>query len=135
MSQASQGPELAKQVDGPEQQEVIQTEEGGQIIVERRMSRELQVKLEALKLLPAQRAETEENIQQQTANVSRPASEVLRPPSTIPSSSRPSSALGTCQPEEVSTCFNNYHVVPMHNSTAQEHKQGSTHTTGLILPR
>ena len=23
----------------------------------------------------------------------------------------------------------------MHNSTAQDHKQGSTHTTGLILPR
>ena len=60
---------------------------------------------------------------------------MLRPPSTIPSSSRPSSALGMYYPKEVSTHFNNYHVVPMHNSTAQEHKQGSTHTTGLILPR
>ena len=93
------------------------------------------MKLEALKLLPAQRAETEENIQQQTANASRPASKMLRPPSTIPSSSRPSSVLDTYQPKEVSTCFNNYHVIPMHNSTAQEHKQGSTHTTRLNLPK
>ena len=92
------------------------------------------MKLEALKLLPAQRAETEQNIRQQTANASRPASEVLRAPSTTPSSSRPSSALGTYQPKEVNTHFNNYHIVPMHNSTAQEHKQGSTHTKGLILP-
>ena len=40
-SLASQRPDLAKQVDGPEQQGVIQTEEGEQIIAERRMSREL----------------------------------------------------------------------------------------------
>ena len=34
---------------------------------------------------------------------------------------------------EVSTRFNKYHAVPMHNSTAEDGKQN--HTLGLTLPR
>ena len=41
--------------------------------------------------------------------------------------------MGTLVSREVSTKFNQYHVVPMHNSTAEDGKQN--HTTGLVIPR
>ena len=41
--------------------------------------------------------------------------------------------LGTLVSREVSTKFNQYHVVPMHNSTTEDGKQN--HTTGLVIPR
>ena len=100
------------------------------------MSRELQVRLETLRFYPAQGSEGKEVLvlsQQQTATtVKRPASVILRPPSTIPSASRPNSALGIQQLREVSTRFSQHHVVPMHNSTAEDGKQG--HTISLITP-
>ena len=65
--------------------------------------------------------------------VTRPASAMLRPPSTIPPTLRSNSVLGTLVSREVSTKFNQYHVVPMHNSTAEDEKQN--HTTGLVTPR
>ena len=65
--------------------------------------------------------------------IARPASATLRPPSTIPPALRPSSVMATLVSREVSTKFNQYHVVPMHNSTAEDGKQN--HTTGLMIPR
>ena len=41
--------------------------------------------------------------------------------------------MGTLASREVSTKFNQYHVVPMHNSTAEDGRQN--HTTGLVIPR
>ena len=41
--------------------------------------------------------------------------------------------MGIQTTREVSTRFSKYHVVPMHNSTAEDGKQN--HTTGLVLPR
>ena len=43
------------------------------------------------------------------------------------------STLGTLVPREVSTKFNQYHVVPIHNSTVENGKQN--HITELTLPR
>ena len=63
----------------------------------------------------------------------RPASAMLRPPSTILPALRSNSTLGTLVPREVSTKFNQYHVVPIHNSTVEDGKQN--HITGLTLPR
>ena len=63
----------------------------------------------------------------------RPASAMLRPPSTIPPTSRSNRALGTSVPREVSTKLNQYHVVPIHNSTVEDGKQNQI--TGLTLPR
>ena len=40
--------------------------------------------------------------------------------------------MGTLVSREVSTKFNQYHVVLMHNSTAEDGKQN--HTTGLVIP-
>ena len=100
------------------------------------MSRELQVRLETLRLLPARYSEGGETsqLQQQTASKTvRPASVTLRPPSTIPPTSRLNSVMGIQTTREVSTRFSKYHVVPMHNSTAKDGKQN--HTTGLVLPR
>ena len=101
------------------------------------LSRELQVKLETLRFYPAWDSKGKEASvlsQQQTATtVKRPASIILRPSSTIPSASRPNSALGIQQLREVSTRFSQHHVVPMHNSTAEDGKQG--HTISLITPR
>ena len=57
----------------------------------------------------------------------------LRPTSTIPPTSRSNSVMGIQTTREVSTRFSKYHVVPMHNSTAEDGKQN--HTTGLVLPR
>ena len=57
----------------------------------------------------------------------RPASATLRPPTTIPPTSRSNSALGTLAK------FNQYHVVPIHNSTVEDGKKN--HITGLTLPR
>ena len=71
--------------------------------------------------------------QQTATTVKRPASVILRPPSTIPLASRPSSALGIQPLREVSTKFSQHHVVPMHNSTAEDGKQG--HTISLVTPR
>ena len=65
--------------------------------------------------------------------VKRPASIILRPLSTIPLASRPSSALGIQPLREVSTKFSQHHVVPMHNSTAEDGKQG--HTISLVTPQ
>ena len=67
------------------------------------------------------------------SRLTRPASAKLRPPSTILPTSRLNSALGTLVPREVSTKFNQSHVVPIHNSTVEDGKQN--HTTGLTLPR
>ena len=63
----------------------------------------------------------------------RSTSETLRPPSTIPPASRPNSALGIVITGEVSTKFNQYHIVPIYNSTVEDGKQN--HTTGLTIPR
>ena len=41
--------------------------------------------------------------------------------------------MGIQTTREVSTRFSKYHVVPMHNSTAEDGKQN--HTTGLVLPK
>ena len=71
--------------------------------------------------------------QQTATTVKRPASIILRPPSTIPSASRPSSALGIQPLREVSTKFSQHRVVPMHNSTAEDGKQGNT--ISLVTPR
>ena len=61
------------------------------------------------------------------------ASETLRPSSTILPTSNLNSALGTLVPRAVSTKFNQYHVVPIHNSTVKDGKQN--HKAGLTLPR
>ena len=123
----SQGPPETEIVDGSEESQHIATQ--------RRLSREFQVRLETLRLYPAQSSKGKEasvSSQQQTATtVKRPASVILRPPSTIPLASRPNSALGI-QLREVSTRFSQHHVVPMHNSTAEDGKQG--HTISLITP-
>ena len=63
----------------------------------------------------------------------RSASAMLRPPSKILPTSRLNRALGTLVPREVSTKFNQYHVVPIHNSTVEDGKQHRI--TGLTLPR
>ena len=63
----------------------------------------------------------------------KPASATLRQPSTIPPTLRSNSTLGTLVPREVSTKFNQYHVVPIRNSTVEDEKQN--HITGLMLPR
>ena len=63
----------------------------------------------------------------------RPASVTLRQPSTILPTSRLNSTLDTLVPREVSTKFNQYHVVPTHNSTVEDGKQN--HITELMLPR
>ena len=124
----SQGPPETDIIDG--------SEELQHIIAQRRLSKELQVRLETLRFYPAWSREEKEALvssHQQTATmVKRPASVILRPPSTIPSASRPSSALGIQPLREVSTKFSQHHVVPMHNSTAEDGKQG--HTISLVTP-
>ena len=120
----SQGP---PEVDG--------SEEAQPSTAQRRMSRELQVRLETLRLQPAQSSkggEISQPQQQMTAKIMRPASVTLRPPSTIPPTSRSNSIMGIQAKREVSTRYSKYHVVPMHNSTAEDGKQN--HTTGLVLP-
>ena len=100
------------------------------------MSRELQVILETLRLLLArcsEGSETSQLQQQTTSKTVRPASMTLRPPLTIPPTSRSNSIMGIQTTREASTRFSKYHVVPMHNSTAKDGKQN--HTTGLVLPR
>ena len=116
--------------------DVDSREEDQPSTAQRRMSRELVVKLETLRLLPARRSEGGETsqLQEQTATKTvRPDSVTLRPPSMIPPASRPNSAMGIQTPREVSTKFSKYHVVPMHNSTAEYGKQN--HITGLVQPR
>ena len=80
----------------------------------------------------AQNDKEEETLQIQL-RLMRPASAMLRPPSTIPPTSRSNSVLGTLVPREVSTKFNHCHVIPIHNSTVEDGKQN--HITGLTLPR
>ena len=124
----SQGPLETKIIDG--------SEESQHIVTQRRLSRELQVRLETLRVYPAQVSEGKEasvSSQQRTATtVKRLASIILRPPSTIPSASWPNSALGIQPLREVSTRFSQHHVIPMHNSTAEDGKQG--HTISLVTP-
>ena len=124
----SQGPPETEIVDG--------SEESQHVITQRRLSRELQVRLETLRFHSAWSSEGKEALvssQQQTATtVKRPASIILRPPSTIPLASRPNSALGIQSLREASTRFNQHHVVPMHNSMAEDGKQG--HTISLVTP-
>ena len=124
----SQGPPETEIIDG--------SEESQHIVTQRRLSRELQVRLETLRFYPTWGSEGKEasvSSQQQTATtVKRLASIILRPPSTIPSASRPNSALGLHPLREVSTRFSQHHVVPMHNSMAEDGKQD--HTTSLIAP-
>ena len=125
----SQGPPETEIIDG--------SNESQHIVTQRRLSRELQVRLETLRSYPAWGSEGKEALvssqQQATTTVKRPASVILRPPSTIPLASRPNSALGIQQLREVSTRFSQHHVVPMHNSTAEDGKQ--SHTIRLINPR
>ena len=112
------------------------SEEDQPTTVQRRMSRELKVRLETLRLLPARYSKGGESLQlwQQTAsNMARPASVTLRPLLTIPLASRSNSIMGVQITKEVSTRFKKYHAAPMHNSTAEDGKQN--HTTGLTLPR
>ena len=124
----SQGPLETEIADG--------SEELQHIITQRRLSSELQVRLETLRFYPAWGSEGQEasvSSHQQTATmVKRLASVILRPPSTILLASRPSSALGIQPCREVSTRFSQHHVVPMHNSTAEDGKQG--HTISLVTP-
>ena len=112
--------------------EIEGSEEDQPTTVQRRMSRELQVRLETLWLLPARYSEggKSSQLQQQTA---RPASVTLRPLSMIPPASRLNSIMAVQITKEVSTRFSKYHTVPMHNSTAEDGKQN--HTLGLTLPR
>ena len=100
------------------------------------MSRELQVRLETLRLLPARYSKGGESLklwQQTESKMARPGSVTLRPLSMIPPASRSNSIMGVQITKEVSTRFNKYHAVPMHNSTAEDGKQN--HTMGLTLPR
>ena len=96
------------------------------------MSQELQVKLEVLKLYPTQEDKERETSQMQP-ELTKSTSETLRPPSTILPASRSNSAWGIVILGEVSTKFNQYHVVPIRNSTVEDGKQN--HTTGLTIPR
>ena len=118
---------------GPPETEVSEEREQstnqGPSTKERRISRELQVKLEVLQLHPAQNIEEGESLQTKR-KTTRPASAALRPLSTIPPALRSNSVLGTLVSREVNTKFNQYHVVPIHNSTAEDGKQN--HTTGLV---
>ena len=96
----SQGP---PEVDGSEKTQPS--------TVQRRMSRELQVRLETLRLQPAQSSEggeTSQPQQQMTAKTMRPASVIQRPPSTIPPTSRSNSTMGIQATREVSTKFSNF---------------------------
>ena len=102
------------------------------LAAQRRMSRELQVKLEVIRLHPVQSSE-EGKTSQTLVRTARPPSAMLRPLSTIPPASRPSSVMGTLVSTEVSTKSNQYHIVPMHNSTAEDGKQN--HMTGLVILR
>ena len=111
------------------------SEEDQPTTVQRRMSRELQVKLETLRLLPARYSEGGEPSQlwqQMVSKMARPVNVTLRPLSTIPPTSRLNSIMGVQITKETSTRFNKYHTVPMHNSTAEDGKQN--HTMGLTLP-
>ena len=65
--------------------------------------------------------------------MTRSVNTTLRPPSTIPPTSRSNSILGTLVPREASTRFSQHHAVPMHNSTAEDGKQN--HTLRLVVPR
>ena len=124
----SQGPLETEIIDG--------SEESQHIITQRRLSRELQVRLETLRFYPAWGSKGKEasvSSQQQIATtVKRPASVILRPPSTIPLASRSNSALGIQPLREVSTKFSQHHVVSMHNYMAEDGKQG--HTISLVTP-
>ena len=125
----SQGPPETEIIDG--------SKESQHIITQRRLSGELQVRLETLRFYPAQGSEGKEasvsSHQQAATTVKRPASIILRPPSTIPLASRPNSASGIQPLREVSTRFSQNHVVPMDNSTAEDGKQG--HTISLVTPQ
>ena len=68
---------------------------------QRKMSQELQIKLEVLKLHPVQSSKEGET-SQTLMRTARPASAMLRPPSTIPPALRPSSVMGTLVSREVS---------------------------------
>ena len=98
----SQGP---PEVDGSKEDQPSTAQRG--------MSRELQVRLETLRLLPPRSSEGGETsqLQEQTATQTvRPASMTLRPPSMIPLASRPNSVMGIQTTREVSTRFSKYHV-------------------------
>ena len=82
-----------------------------------RLSQELQVKLEVLRLHPAQNGEEGETAET-VLRMTRSVDTTLRPPSTIPPTSRSNRVLGTLVPREVSTRFSQHHAVLMHNSTA-----------------
>ena len=108
------------------------SEEDQPTTVQRRMSRELQVRLETLRSLTARYSEGGESLQLQQ-RTARPASVTLRPLLMIPPASRSNSIMGVQITKEVSTRFNKYHTVPMYNSTAKDGKQNLT--LGLTLPR
>ena len=77
----SQGPPDAENSKGTEE-----SVGSSPLLAERRMSRELQVKLEVLKLYPAQNDKEEKTLQMQSG-LMRLASATFRPPSTIPPTS------------------------------------------------
>ena len=108
------------------------SEENQPTTAQRRMSRELQVRLETLRLLPARYSEGDKSSQlwQQTVRL---ASVTLIPLLMIPLTARLNSVMGVQITKEVSTRFNKYHAVPIHNSTAEDGKQN--HTLSLTLPR
>ena len=84
------------------------SEEDQPTTAQRRMSRELQVRLETLRLLPARYSEggKPSQLQQQTASKTvRPASVTLRPPLTILLASRSNSVMGIQTTKDVSTRF------------------------------
>ena len=83
-------------------------------------------------MYPAQNDKEEETLQMQL-RLMRPTSATLRPPSTILPTLRSNSALGTLVPRELSTKFNQYHVVPIHNSIVEDGKQNNI--MGLTLLR
>ena len=104
--------------------DIDSSEEDKPATEQRRMSRELQVRLETLRLRCSKGGEILQ-LQQQTASKTvRPASMTLEPLSTIPSTSRSNSVMSIQTTRKVSTRFSKYHVVPKQN-----------HTTGLVLPR
>ena len=100
----SQGPLEAN--DGKEAKSTVAVNPS---TAKRRMSWELQVRLEVLRLQPVHSVEGEETAQMQpetSTKLAGPMSATMRSPLIIPSVSRPNSVMGTQVSREVSTRFN-----------------------------
>ena len=96
----SQGPPDMETTEDIEESEIRDSSP-----TERRLLQELQVELEVLKLYPAQ-IDKEGETSHTQPELTRSASETLRPPSTILPALRSNSALGIAISREVSTIFN-----------------------------